>query len=84
MPLTISIDDFQVVTDAAAAPPTAAADRPVRSDAMDTLGATQNYLSASGFDGTAGSTALMAGIAGADDDSLPIAVGPRRRCAHRG
>lgn len=75
MPLTISIDDFQVVTDPAAAPPTAAADRPVRSDAMDTLGATQNYLSASGFDGTAGSTALMAGIAGADDDSLPVAVG---------
>ena len=75
MPLTVSIDAFEVVTDPAAAPPTAAADRPVRGDALDTLGATPNYLAASGFDGAAGSTALMAGIADTADDTMPIAVG---------
>ena len=75
MPLTVSIDNFQVVTDPAGAPTTAAADRPVRSDALDTLGATPNYLAASGFDGSAGSTVLMAGIADTGDDTMPIAVG---------
>ncbi len=75
MPLTVSTDAFEVVTDPAAAPSTAAVDRPVRSDALDTLGATPNYLAASGFDGAAGSTALMAGIADTADDTMPIAVG---------
>jgi len=54
VPLTVSTDAFEVVTDPAAAPSTAAVDRPVRSDALDTLGATPNYLAASGFDGAAG------------------------------
>ncbi|WP_419552310.1 leucyl aminopeptidase [Candidatus Poriferisodalis sp.] len=75
MPLTISTDEFEVVTDPAAGPPTAASDRPVRSDALDTLGATPNYLAASGFDGSVGSTALMAGASDTADDMLPIAVG---------
>ena len=75
MPLTVSTDAFEVVTDPAAAPSTAAVDRPVRSDALDTLGATPNYLAASGFDGAAGSTALMAGIADTAEDTMPIALG---------
>ncbi|WP_419944746.1 leucyl aminopeptidase [Candidatus Poriferisodalis sp.] len=75
MPLSISIEAFEVVTDRGDSPPTAAGDRPVRSDALETLGAASNYLAASGFDGSAGTTALMAGIAEASDDTLPIAVG---------
>ena len=75
MPLSTSIDAFEVVADHGDAPPTAASDRPVRSDALETLGAASNYLAASGFDGSAGTTALMAGIAEISDDTLPIAVG---------
>ena len=75
MPLSSSIDAFEVVTDHGDVPPTAAADRPVRSDALETLGAASNYLAASGFDGAAGTTALMAGIADTSDDALAVAVG---------
>ena len=75
MPLNISIDAFDVVTDHRDAPPTTASDRPVRSDALETLGAASNYLAASGFDGSAGTTALMAGIAEPSDDALAVAVG---------
>ncbi len=75
MPLSLSLDTFQVVTDGGDTSPTAASDRPVRSDALETLGASVNYLAASGFDGSTATTALMAGIAESSDDALPVAVG---------
>ncbi len=85
MPLSLSISDVEVVTDVGAAPSTAtpstaAVDRPVRSDALDALGAESNYLAACGFDGEIGATALLAstseaGTSETSGRSVPIAVG---------
>ncbi|WP_419841953.1 leucyl aminopeptidase [Candidatus Poriferisodalis sp.] len=79
MPLTLSTEHLEVVleavNDAAAAAPAAAADRPVRSDALDALGVAPSYLAACGFDGAVGATSLLPSPGGAVDGAVPIAVG---------
>ena len=58
MPITLNLDAISVVTDAAA-PDTAAMDRPVRSDDLEMLGTDEAYLTAAGFEGKLGTTALL-------------------------
>ena len=75
VPLTMSSDAFEIVTDPGAASPTVATDRPVRAGALDTLGVSPSYLAATGFDASIGSTAVLATTTSAPEQSLPIAVG---------
>lgn len=75
MPLTMSSDAFEIVTDPAAADPTVATDRPVRDADLDALGVTPSYLAATGFDASVGSTAVLATGSAPGSDALPIAAG---------
>ena len=57
MPNLLTTEAIRVVTDAAAVD-TVAVDRPVRADDLEMLGTPEGYLTASGFEGKLGSTAL--------------------------
>ena len=58
MPLTLSPDAIRIVAPGDDVE-TTATDRPVRSDDLDMLGASPAFLTASGFEGKLGSTALL-------------------------
>jgi len=58
VPITLKLDAISVVTDPAA-PDTASMDRPVRADDLEMLGTDEAYLTAAGFDGKLGTTALL-------------------------
>ena len=69
MPNQLAISSINVVV-SADENPTAAKDRPVTPNELETLGVTDDFLAASGFEGNVNQTALLT-----EQDAVVIAVG---------